>query len=319
LFKTSEVEDYLGRSHHQVRQDFALTDSFPNWKKKFLEENTQERRRRNEVATWIESGPLDVILNQPLPPGIGTDDARIARNIVETVKAQRLEEYDAIVVLLFSGDRQLGRTTALMVKPWVKVQLMLGQLDKAGYTAICLEGVAEWQRLKAQGEIEPKSGNPRMSIRGKDRSVVYYNYLLRRRWWLPTEALTQLVSAGSHNFLRNRSKYVFHVEYDYPNMERGLDLIKYDPRTNSIREYGGGFLERRTVRGFGRDSCWSCTPYDALASWPDFDEREAKRYYRRAKYFKPAGVYIIDPLSPTTYRRVDQWRNETLPGFTEVT
>jgi len=320
LFKTDEVEAYLSRAHHQVRQDFALTDSFPNWRKKFLEENSSERKRKDDIRLWLDSGPLDRILNEPLPPGIGTDDARIARNIVDVVKTQHLEEYDAIVVLLFSGDRQLARTTALMVRPWLSVQFLLGQIDKSAYTAICLEGVAEYHKLRSQGEIDPVRNEPRIAIRGRERSIVYYNYLLRQRWWLPVDVISQLVQSGSKpNFLDSRKKYVFHLEYDYPNMERGLDLIKYDPRTNSVREYGGGFLERRTLQGFGRDSCWSCTPYDALASWPDFDERENRRYYRRPKYFRPNGVYVVDPLSPVTYNRVDQWRKNTFPGILEVT
>jgi hypothetical protein len=317
LFKTDVVDEYLGRAHHQVRQDFALTDSFPKWRKKFLEENSFERQRKTEVARWLESAPLGELLAKPLPPGIGTDDARIARSIVDTIKDQRLGNYEAIIVLLFSGDRQLARTTALMARPWLNARMILGQIDKTAYTAICLEGVAEWHKLKSSGEITD-DGRPRMRIRGRGREVKYYNYLLRRQWYLPTEALSQILRSGTNrDFLRGRSNYVFHVEYDYPNMERGLDLIKYESRTNTIREYGGGFLERRTLQGFGRDVCWSHTPIDALASWPDFQEKEAKRYYRRPKYFRSNAIMAVDPLSPVTYNRVDQWRRNTFPGMLE--
>nr|QNN89180.1 putative RNA dependent RNA polymerase [Oidiodendron maius splipalmivirus 1] len=318
LFKTDEVDAYLGRAHHQLRQDFALTDSFPKWRKKFLEENTSERKRKNDIQRWLDSGPLDQLLSKPLPPGIGTDDARIARSIVDTVKSQHLDSFDAIVVLLFSGDRQLARTTAIMVQPWLNTRFILGQLDKAAYTAVCLEGVSEWHKLYSQGNILA-NGQPSIPIRGKTREVLYYNYLLKRRWWLPVEVIAQVLKSGTnYDFLRGSRSYVFHVEYDYPNMERGLDLIKYEARTNTIREYGGGYLERRTLQGFGRDTCWSHTPLDAIASWPDFTEREAKRYYRRPKYFKSNAVMAVDPLSPVTYNRVDQWRRNTFPGILET-
>jgi len=317
VFKTSEVESYLQRAHHQVRQDFALTDSFPNWRKMFLEEDIHEAKRKTDVERWMNSGPLSQILAKPLPPGIGTDDARIARAIVDVVKSQRLEDYDGIAVILFSGDRQLARTTALMVQPYLATRFTLGQMDKAAYTAVCLEGVAEWHKLYQAGEID-QSGQPRMRVRRRNWEVVYYNYLLRRHWWLPSDVLSQLLRSGTnYDFFRGGKKYVFHVEYDYANMERGLDLIRYESRTNTIREYGGGFLERRTLQGFGRDSCWSHASYDAIASWPDFSEREVKRYYRRPKYFRPRSVMIVDPLSPATYDRVDQWRNNTFPGILE--
>lgn len=318
LFKTSEIESLLERGSGGVRQDFALTDAFPKWRKKFLEENFEERRRKTEISAWLDSAPLGEILSKPLPPGIGTDDARIARSIVGTVKEQRLEDYEAIVTILFSGDRQLARTTALMVRPWLSNRFILGQVDKAGYTAICLEGVAEWQKLNSTGELLP-DGRPRMRLRAREREVTYYNYLLKRKWWLPTDVLAQVVRSGATNdFLRGRRNFVFHVEYDYPNMERGLDLIKYDPRTNTIREYGGGFLERRTLQGFGRDTCWSADSYDAIASWPDFSEREGRRYYRRPKYFRSNSIFAVDPLSPVTYNRVDQWRKNTFPGMLEM-
>jgi len=316
VFKTSEISDYIGRSGNQVRADMAKTDTFPDWRRNFLEENSEERHRRTAVGDWFESAPLGDILSQPLPPGIGTDDARIARSVLQVVKDHNPNQMDAFAVILFSGDRQLARTTALLVRPYISTRLAVFSIDKSSYVAMCLDGLSESTDLQSLGKLH--KGEPIRRIRQEGKKIMYYNYLLKRQWPMPEIVFNQMAElSGLKGMFKKKFKLLSHVEYDYPNMERGLDLLRYRPSTNSIEEYGGGFLERKTLQGFGRNSCWSKMTYETIKSWSDFDYVRSKRHYRRGRYLSGNHVVIVDPLSPATYAGVDQWRRNTFPGIAE--
>jgi len=315
VFKTAEIADYLNRSASGIRADISKTESFPeSWRTKFLEENSEEAKRRERITDWINSKPLGDLLSKPLPSGIGTDDARIARSVIEAIQSNSLEGLDAVAIVLFSGDRQLARTTALLCRPYLRIPLMMYSIDKSAYLAICLDGLAEWSDLKSRGH---KAAGILPSIRRGGQAISYYNYLLKRNWYLPDHAISQMMDLSGCLGPRGKYSILAHVEYDYPNMERGLDLLKYQPNTNTVQEYGGGFLERRTLQGFGADGCWSKIDYDTIQSWPDFELNRTKRHYRRNRYVQRHHLMVVDPMTPTTYSKVDQWRANTFPGLAE--
>nr|WPR16636.1 MAG: RNA-dependent RNA polymerase [Dracophyllum associated narna-like virus 4] len=317
LFKTSEISDYLGRSGNRVRADMALTESFPKWRKEFLEENFEERKRRDRLSTWFDSAPLGELLARPLPDGVGTDDSRVARAVVDVVKDHNTDNLDAFIVVLFSGDRQLARTTALLSRPFLKSKLCIFSVDKSSYLAMCLDGLSEWMDLKTAGRLN-RDGSSSARLRQKSKDILYYNYLLKRQWPMPEVAVSQILHGSGILSLRKKYSTIVHVEYDYPNMERGLDLLRYIPQTNSVEEYGGGFLESRTLRGFGTNTCWSRFSYEDILSWPDFDYVRSKRHYRKPRYVREDRALVVDPMTPTTYSRVDQWRHNTFPGMMEL-
>jgi hypothetical protein len=303
VFKTSEVRDVLEAHSMAVRADFARTESVPKPVYQFLEENSEERTRRTMVHDWFNSKPLSELLYNPLPPGIGTDDDRIVRSIEEVYKNADPREFDGMVVILFSGDRQLARITSSQMKKICDKPFRLLSLDRSLYTRLCLEGVRQYTKFRP-----PLKENERPKYIVSEREYLeYYNYLLKRRWPLPSSIMEQ--TRGLFPQLESPKRLLYHVEYDYPNMERGLDTIRVDPRTGTVEEYGGGYLERRTLQSLAEHDCWAKFDLESIYSWSDFDIVRSKRIYPLgSKGLREDRIYGFDPTSYETYRRIDSWR-----------
>jgi len=203
-----------------------------------------------------------------------------------------------------------------LVRPVLETRFVSLQIDRSLYASICLAGVDEFQRLRTESKL---IGNePTVRIRTEGLKVKYYNFLLKIPWYLPEKLLRDALNTGGlgPSIIANKARIHCHIEYDYPNMERGLDLIKYQPSTNTIELYSGGFLERRSLRAF-RDSgtSWSALPVSEIKQMPDFDLQRPKRYFLFAKNKKleEGRFNIIDPLSPSSYGRTSQWLETTYP------
>jgi len=306
VFKTSEILDYLEGPENAVRFDFAATDSFPKkWVKKFLEENSEERTRRERVHEWFYSAPLSEILYQPLPPGVGTDDDRIARVVLDTVKSIDSEENcDLVITVLFSGDRQLARITSNQVRSNTKKAYRILCFDRSAYTRICLNGLQERNHLASSGRLREDSWK---DIRPTNCKIYYYNYILKQMWAFPMSVCEQILDIIRLASVKDRA--LVHVEYDYPNMERGLDTIRLNPITGTIEEYGGGYLERRTLRSFG-SHCWAKESLDSIYNWPDFEIVRSRRHYPWKGRVREDRILGFDPIRPRNYSFVQSWRKQ---------
>ncbi|UZC46345.1 RNA-dependent RNA polymerase [Sclerotinia sclerotiorum narnavirus 5] len=315
VFKTSEVQSLLESGSKAIRADFARTESVPrDWAQRFFEENLEERARKTKVFEWFESKPLGELLYNPLPPGVGTDDARIARSVLATAKQAVKEDIDSMIVILFSGDRALARlTTELVRMSGQSFRMRMICIDRSLYTRMCIDGAQERARLTLSGKIsDPKS--PWRGLRPGQPEVTYWNYVTKSLWVLPQSVTSQIVDLGRTN-LGTKSRVVYHIEYDYPNMERGLDLIRIDPRTGTIEEYGGGYLEGRTLMGFAEHDCWAKNELGDIYSWPDFDIVRSKRHYSLGRNnIKDDRILGFDPLSLQTYSKVNAWRRSVMSG-----
>jgi len=304
VFKTREVREVLEAHSMAIRADFARTESVPRVVHQFLEENSEERSRRKRIHDWFESAPLETLLYNPLPPGVGTDDDRIVRSILHCQETATPSDYDCMAVIMFSGDRQLARITSSQMKMRMDKPFRLVQLDRSLYTRVCLEGVREFSRCG------PLKENQRPSFMPKSDYVEYWNYILKRRWPLPASIIEQTKTMFFN--LGPKARILYHVEYDYPNMERGLDTIRVDPRTGTVEEYGGGYLERRTLQSFAEHDCWAKQDLDSIYSWVDFDIVRSKRIYPLGrKGVRPDRIYGFDPMSSESYRRINSWRRDT--------
>jgi hypothetical protein len=303
LFKTADIRSILSGPEHAVRRDFAASGSFPEkWVHNFIEENDEERERRSLVHDWFNSAPMSELLYKPLPPGIGTDDDRIARNILDVAsKTDNDDETDTMVVLLFSGDRQLGRLSANIVKQNFQKSFRLLVFDRSAYTRICLNGVQERNRIAGGREVTPD--NRRLRPPGSE--IMYYNYILKTLWPLP-ESITEQIK-DTVRIVSAKGRALIHIEYDYPNMERGLDNIRLNPYTGTMEEYGGGYLERRTLSAFGQ-ACWSKEPLDTIYQWPDFEIVRSRRHYPWKGRVREDRIYGFDPVKPRSYSYVNSWR-----------
>jgi hypothetical protein len=307
VFKTSEVRAVLEAHSMAVRADFARTDSLPSFRQKFLEENREERKRRESIHAWFADRPLGELLYQPLPPGVGTDDDRIFRSVTEVSSKTNPNEYDAIAIILFSGDRQLARVTAEQIRRTSDKPTRLIAIDRSVYTQICLLGALQ------KGQCGPNlkdSDLPRQFFQ-PGKYIGYYNFLLKRHWPLPVSIINQVESGLK--YLNTGSRIMWHVEYDYPNMERGLDLIRVNTNSFTVEEYGGGYLERRSLRRFAEHDCWAKQDLDSIYSWSDFDMLRSKRHYPLPKRgIREDRIVGFDPLSNESYRRIDSWRRQAM-------
>jgi hypothetical protein len=304
VFRTSEVRDYIEGPESAVKYDFAASSTFPkDWVEKFLEENSEERERRGRVHDWFNSAPLSELLYKPLPPGVGTDDDRIARSVLDAVeKIGDDENCDSVITILFSGDRQLARITANQVRSNTKKSYRLLTLDRSAYTRVCLSGLQERNWISSQGRLREDTWK---HLRAPNSRIYYYNYILKSMWPFPPSICEQVEELVRLTSDKNRA--FVHVEYDYPNMERGLDHIRIQPSTGTIEEYGGGFLERRTLRSFGQ-FCWSKEPLDTIFTWPDFEIVRSRRHYPWKGRVREDRIIAFDPVKPRSYSFVESWR-----------
>nr|WKR37709.1 putative RNA-dependent RNA polymerase [Leptosphaeria biglobosa narnavirus 15] len=306
VFKTSEVLDYIEGPESAIKYDFAATESFPkDWTQKFLEENSEERIRRGKIHEWFNSAPLSELLYKPLPTGIGTDDDRVARSVLEVIAdANHEESVDTVVTLLFSGDRQLARITTNQVRGNTQKSYRLLCFDRSAYTRICLSGVQERNRMLEKGILTQDSWK---SIRPPNSKMYYYNYILKSMWPFPhsiCEQVNDIVRIAS-----STGRALIHVEYDYPNMERGLEMLRLQPSTGSIEEYGGGYLERRTLRSFGA-YCWAKESLDKIYTWPDFEIVRSRRHFPWKGGVRNDRILGFDPVKPRSYSFVQSWRRQ---------
>ncbi|BCH36655.1 hypothetical protein [Magnaporthe oryzae narnavirus 1] len=307
VFKTSDILAYVEGPESAVKQDFAVTSSFPErWTRKFLEENSEERARRGRVHEWFNSAPLSELLYKPLPPGVGTDDDRIARSVLDVIDQVNHEDgVDLVITLLFSGDRQLARITSNQVKGNTKKAYRILSFDRSAYVQICLAGLQERNWLSASGKLRKR--DIWKELRPPGSRMYYYNYILKQMWPFPPsvcEQVKDIVRIGSLT-----DKALVHVEYDYPNMERGLDMIRLNPVTGTVEEYGGGYLERRTLRSFG-PHCWAKEELDTIYSWPDFEIVRSRRHYPWKGRVREHRILGFDPVRPRSYSFVRAWREQ---------
>jgi len=306
VFRTSDVRDLIEGPESAVKYDFAATESFPKkWTETFLEENSEERDRRGRVHDWFNSAPLSELLYRPLPPGVGADDDRIARSVLETVgEINSDDSADLVITLLFSGDRQLARITTNQVRSNTEKAYRLLSFDRSAYVRICLAGVQERNQLMSRGLLRDDSWK---TIRSPTNRIYYYNYILKSMWAFPhsiCEQVNDLVRMGSQS-----GRALVHVEYDFPNMERGLDALRIQPSTGTIEEYDGGYLERRTLRSFGQN-CWAKESLDTIYAWPDFEISRSRRHYPWKGKVRSERILGFDPVRPRSYSFVNSWRKE---------
>jgi len=306
VFKTAEVLDYIEGPESAIKSDFAASSSFPQkWTSMFLEENREERDRRTRVHDWFNSAPLSELLYRPLPPGVGTDDDRVARSVLDIVEQINNDErVDTIITILFSGDRQLARVTANQVRGNTSKAYRMLCFDRSAYTRICLSGLQERNHLASAGKLRKDSWR---SLRHPSMRVYYYNYILKEMWPMPISICEQILDIVRIASVTDRA--LVHVEYDYPNMERGLDLIRIQPSTGTIEEYGGGYLERRTLRSFS-SNCWAKEELADIYNWPDFEIVRSRRHYPWKGRVREDRILGFDPVRPRSYSFVQSWRKQ---------
>jgi len=94
------------------------------------------------------------------------------------------------------------------------------------------------------------------------------------------------------------------IEYDIPNIERGLDNLKYIHDTNSIISQ---YLQRRTLDQ--HVGCWAEMSMERIKNLPDFKYRDSFSQTRALSY-KDMSRIRIDLTNPMSHiDLIQNWRS----------
>jgi hypothetical protein len=301
VFKTKDVQDYFGVKDPALARDFAKSEVIPAYRP-MLEENRLKREARDEVESWLESGDLNEILRGPLPTGIGTDDSRILKEIWEQPVNKNVTGH---VTVLLTDDSGLVRTSAAILKQkdWGKrTTAAVCQLRRNDYMAICLQGVREDYDNKLSGLTEA----PRLI------KVPYYNYILRKMWYLPNEVVGGIRDMVPGNWRKSVETKLY---YDVPNLERGLERTTYRSDTNSITVWGGGCLSRLTVDNLPWGRSWAELPFSVITKWDDFSSLKRRTVHARYVKVRPS-AFVARPERVIATRAINHWLDASIKAST---
>jgi len=306
VFKTEDIRSYFGMKDPGLAQDFGFSELIPKIRPP-VDEFKRDREERAIVNEWLESGDLNEVLSAPLPTGIGTDDARIIKDILAEPIDPGIDGY-AFVIL--TDDSGLLRSAAAMLKarPWASTQsAKVCQIRRNDYTAICLQGIRESYELQQRGLSWPQ----------RLHEVKYYNYIMGVEWLLPNSVVSSILSGFPGNWRRTS---LIKLSYDVPNLERGLERTVYRRETNTVVVLGGGHLNRLTTDNMPRSSSWASLPISKIAKWDDFSVQ--RRRVLHAKDIQIRGAaFVAEPRRIHSTRSIRQWIhsvNVPLPATIEV-
>nr|WGH50465.1 MAG: RNA dependent RNA polymerase [Moniliophthora roreri-associated narnavirus 1] len=276
IFKYEDVEAYYQRGAAGIRDQFS----------KSIEARYRPEIRRqpqfpmddhllDEIEKWLRSAPLEYLMKQPMPPGIGPDDSRIARDLELRVSTN--PDYDGWLFLIISSDRQLIssahrllnhnhgdkviRVVGLSVQDYLKVSLA----RPTNVSAYRVSG------LRPKPWLQTKIWNP------------------SRRAMEPMPAALSAALAAESKWFWNCKRPKIFIEYDYPNINRGLTRFTQDSESLVVTEFTGGYLSRNYVVA---NSLFPILGLDKIERLSEFDYRA-----RRA-------VVPIDLLSRSKIRLI---------------
>lgn len=308
IFRTADVQRYLQKDYQLLRHDFLDTAGVDVVRHKFPNETISEALRKEKIVDWLDSDDLLGLLSKPLPAGIGPDDGRIFNSIRDQIENSQGKNF---LVILFSSDRKLARYTQAYAQKYAKgkdLNITFVLIDRNAYINLCLLGVKELRELNEHG-LPTAQAITRLGpmARVLHRRVPYFNYLLKEHWYLPSNVLTRIDDIVMGRGLPARKQFQVVMEYDIPNLERGLDLASYSRLTNTVSLHGGGFLRRDTVENLPVTTSWAATPMPDLQSWPDFTFQRDRKIFRAADISHRLEVRVFQPSSRELY--VQSWRS----------
>jgi len=293
VFKTKDVKDYFGIRSLDLVQDFNYSELMPRVRAP-IEEYRRDREELAIIEEWLDSGELGKVLRAPLPTGIGTDDSRIIKEILDEPIDPQCQGY-AFVIL--TDDSGLLRTAASIVKgiPWRDSQsAKVCQIRRNDYLALCLLGVREAYELRTRGEKRPR----------RLHEVPYYNYIMDVEWLLPQEAVSAILEGYPGQW---RRLVTIKLLYDVPNMERGLERTKYRQETNTITVLGGGYLQRLTTDTLPEGKAWAELPIRDIALWDDFSLQRRRNIHARRVRVTGAANFVVSPRRMGSTRSIRDW------------
>lgn len=322
VFRTEDIIRMTNRGSNSLRKDFTHTEGMERLWRVFESDTIAQAERRERIVNWLDSDSLQKLLKEPLPDGIGPDDARIYRSFERVLE----EDHDdlvrrPIIFIIVSSDKGLVRTTdqlirrrvaAIQVKnpEWVAISFAISRED---YITLCLTGVQEIESFRRSGDDLAGAMSRAIGRDGSKRRIPYYNYLLKREWYYPTSLSHQIsgqIKQWRSNGIERQHRIV--TEYDYPNLERAFETLEFRSDLKIVTKRSGGYLQRESVEAYPTHRSWAGIPVKELYAWPDFDVSKSKAYralaVRREKLI-PDNKFRIHRVQGTSlYDNIESWR-----------
>jgi len=233
IFKTKDVDEYYARGLKGLRNAFA--DSIEtSWRPEHRKtiQLKDERQKFDLIEEWLASGPLPQLLNGAIPPGVGPDDSRIARDVLNDISIWGDNGKDRFLILIVTGDKKLVNGLSQVIHhrfPTTKWRIV--SIRPKEYLRFCLrpEELVRKYSIPATGWI---------------RNTPIWNLVRRKEEYVSGTLFEGLCQQAK--FLGQGGKPVLMPYYDYPNINRGLASFRLSDGT--LEEYTEGYLTTQFCR-----------------------------------------------------------------------
>jgi len=244
IFKSSDVLKYYESQGSTLRDEISAgMHASRNYR--ISQKGKHEKARVEYQIDWMESGEITELFDGELPPGIGSDDARILRKIsLQIAQLQR----QTVFIIMTDDKKMINKLNQLATKHMFVEILSIG---KEEYLIKCLQ-------------------NYKLTV----DEIPIYNALTGRD--MSFKGLSTTVGLKSTNW---RTKPQYQLIWDFPNYERGIEPVKYDRKEGKLTIPYGGFLRRDTIKN---DPSWVIQEWKNFKKRKDFKINE--RFLIRERY-----------------------------------
>jgi len=296
IFKKHEIMRHFQDRRGDLHRDMFGSDQLE--RRPILEETKSVSLLNQEIDSWFDSAPLSELLSKPVPTGLGIDDYRVVVNTVSVLQHEDFEEsnHTCFLIILFSADQDLARILMKIIGSITALRVITAVITPTQYINLCVGNLNGYK----------KTFNP--------SNLSFYNYLTERLENFSVSALDQLVeSSGLDPEYFKRAKV--HLEYDFPNIERHLESITLNVRTQTLSRRSGGFLQRSTLQDYASTNfSWASLSYNTLKEISDFHPNDERARVQNFKTFRISRDLITNPMNPIPERE----RRWSVKTFTEL-
>jgi len=273
LFKTADVTKHYLKAVSSIRDAFCegVESNFrPDWRRR--QQLFDEEETFSEVEHWLNSAPLNELFQGSFPPGIGTDDARIAREMrLDTERHLRDGRTGGLYLVISSDKKMATACQQMLTHDYPDFNARIVEMAVPEYISWCL--LENSNRPKAWGSSRSWLSQQRIQNPLHSGYVNIHGPLL--------DILEQ-----ESRFLPPFGRKEFGVYYDYPNVNRTFK--RYRIQNGVAVEHTGGFLTRTRAEA---DWTISSKPLPSLYETDDFVFMKKKTIYqpgnRRLRVYIP--------------------------------
>jgi len=241
VFKYEDVEEYFNRGTAGLKDQFCKSiGAYYRPEIRRAPQFPDEDRSMDEIERWLRSDNLNNLIKQPFPSGIGPDDSRVVRSLSLVIDSYG-DAQDGFLVVIISSDRGLIKSAQrLLSHNYPRKVIRVYGLRLYEYLRYSLAGLT-----------------PKYKVKHRSRSKNW----LQGRIYNPAARSSEIISGPLLQALELEAKFFWQcksprliIEYDYPNINRGLLRFKFNAQSSppTVTEMSGGFLSANYLKADGK-------------------------------------------------------------------